>query len=122
MDKPPSEDDEEIPFPEEDSASEEDEDPLAEDEENHLWAPHSNGEGSAETLVAAHTVPLTLVVEIGRLQMPLDKLLQLQPGNVLELPIHPEEGVYLVLNGKKVAKGELIKLGELLGVKILSTP
>ena len=58
-------------------------------------------------------------MEIGRLKINLDKLLHLKPGNVLELSVRPEQGVDLSIGGKKMAKAELIKLGDVLGVKIL---
>jgi flagellar motor switch protein FliN/FliY len=64
-------------------------------------------------------LPLTLVVEVGRIQMSIQKLIELQPGNVLELDIHPENGVDLVINGSRVGKGELLKVGETLGVRVL---
>lgn len=64
-------------------------------------------------------VPLSIVVEIGRLQMSLNKLIALQPGNLLDLNIHPESGVDLVVNGKCIAKGELLLIGDSLGVRIL---
>lgn len=64
-------------------------------------------------------LPLPVVIEIGRIQMSIKKLLELQPGNMLELDIHPETGVDLVVNGKRVARGELLRIGEALGVRIL---
>lgn len=64
-------------------------------------------------------LPITLVVEVARIQMSLQKLMELQPGNTLELNIRPEDGVDLVANGKRIAKGELLKIGEALGVRIL---
>lgn len=64
-------------------------------------------------------IPLSVVIEVGRLQMSVKKILELQPGNLLELDLHPENGVDLVVNGKRIAKGELVKLGEALGVRIL---
>lgn len=64
-------------------------------------------------------VPLPVIIEIGRIQMSIKKLLELQPGNMLELNIHPETGVDLVVNGKRVARGELLRVGEALGVRIL---
>jgi flagellar motor switch protein FliN/FliY len=64
-------------------------------------------------------IPLNIVVEVGRLQMSIKKLLELQPGNILDLNIHPEAGVDLVLNGKRIAKGELLRIGEALGVRII---
>ncbi len=87
-------------------------------EENHLWSAES-AEAMSEKMIPASEIPLTLTVEVARLRINLDKLLQLSPGNILELPIKPEQGVDLTVDGKKVAKAELIKLGDMLGVKIL---
>jgi flagellar motor switch protein FliN len=72
-----------------------------------------------ETLSSSLDIPFPIVVEVDRIQMPLKKLLNLEPGNILELPMHPEQGVYLTVHGKKIAKGELIKIGEAIGVKIV---
>jgi flagellar motor switch protein FliN/FliY len=88
-------------------------------EEEHLWSSSQNAKKMNGKMIAASEIPLTLIVEVARLRINLDKLLQLSPGNVLELPIRPEQGVDLTIKGKKVAKAELIKLGEMLGVKIL---
>ena len=49
----------------------------------------------------------------------VQKLMELQAGNILELNIRPEEGVSLVINGRCVGKGELHRLGNTLGVRIL---
>jgi flagellar motor switch protein FliN/FliY len=70
------------------------------------------------TFIKPEEIPVSLVIEIGRIQMTIEKLLQLEPGNLLELDIHPENGVDLVINGKTVGKGELIRIGEALGVRI----
>jgi flagellar motor switch protein FliN len=64
-------------------------------------------------------IPVTVVIEAGCVQMTMEQLLQLEPGNLLELNIRPENGVDLTINGKIVGKGELIKLGETLGVRVL---
>jgi flagellar motor switch protein FliN len=61
----------------------------------------------------------TLTAEIGRVRIPLNKLLYLQPGMMLELFMRPEQGVDITIGGKKVAKGELLKLGETVGLRIL---
>lgn len=50
--------------------------------------------------------------------MSLDKLLKLKPGNVIELGVQVEKGVNLVANGQCVGKGELLQLGDVIGVKI----
>ncbi|MDP1835216.1 MAG: type III secretion system cytoplasmic ring protein SctQ [Chlamydiales bacterium] len=67
----------------------------------------------------AKDIPVTVTVEVGRIQMRLEKLMQLQPGQLLELEVNPEEGVDLVVNGKCIGRGELLKLGEALGVRVL---
>jgi flagellar motor switch protein FliN/FliY len=64
-------------------------------------------------------IPLSIVVEAGRLQMSVQSILELQPGNILELNVHPERGVDLVVNGNCIGKGELLKIGDVLGVRVL---
>lgn len=85
------------------------EDPMKEEEK-------TPGEG--ETISIKET-PLYITVEIARLKMTLDQLMHLTPGNTLELPIHPDQGVRLSVNGGQVARAELVHLGEQLGVRIL---
>ena len=60
-----------------------------------------------------------LIVEVGRMRMSVQQIMDLSAGNVLELPVTPEQGVDLVVNGKKIGKGELVKLGDVLGVRIV---
>ena len=61
-----------------------------------------------------------VTVELAKIRMTLNELMHLSPGNMLELPIHPDQGVSLTINGKKVASGELVHLGEMLGVRVLT--
>jgi len=72
-----------------------------------------------EALTSPESIPFPVSVEIDRIRMPLEKLLGLVPGNVIEMSVRPEQGVYLTVHGKKIARGELVKIGEVLGVKIL---
>ena len=66
------------------------------------------------------TLPVNLTVEVGRVRMTIKELKQLAPGNLLELGVSPEQGVDLLVNGKKMGRGELISMGETLGIRILS--
>lgn len=75
-------------------------------------APHAKAISSEE-------IPLSIVIEVGRLQMSVQQLMELQPGNMLNLNVYPENGVDLVVNGRKVAKGELLLIGDTLGVRVL---
>ena len=72
-----------------------------------------------QTPVNKNKLPVTIRVEVGRIEMPVKQLLDLKPGNLLELDVTPEEGVNLVVNGKLVGKGELLQVGETLGVRVL---
>ena len=69
--------------------------------------------------VKIEDLPLSLIVEAGRVKMTFRELRDLSPGNVLDLKLNPEQGVDLVVGGKKIGKGELLKVGETLGIRIL---
>ncbi|MDE3055576.1 MAG: type III secretion system cytoplasmic ring protein SctQ [Verrucomicrobiota bacterium] len=71
-----------------------------------------------ETPQSLETIPLTLSVELARLQLPLSRLAALQPGNLLELPLDPAKPVSLTLHGKLLAKGELVQIGNKVGLQI----
>lgn len=69
--------------------------------------------------LAPENIPVTIIVEVGQLQMTMEQLLNLAPGNLLEINMHPENGVDLTVHGKVVGRGELIRIGEAIGVRIL---
>lgn len=74
---------------------------------------------AANKPLSIEEIPLNVVIELGRIQMSVKKLLELQPGNTLDINIHPESGVDMVVNGKRIAHGELLKIGDSLGIRIL---
>jgi flagellar motor switch protein FliN/FliY len=83
-------------------------------------------QGEAEALPAASEeavtlkeLPMNVTVEIARLRITLEKLLQLVPGNMIELPIKPDQPVHLTIGGQLVGKAELVHLGDTLGIRIL---
>jgi len=88
---------------------------LTEDEE-----PQAKGAFVSAPKQNVETLPVNLTVEVGRVRMSVKDLKKLAPGNMLELGISPEQGVDLLVNGKKMGRGELIRMGETLGVRILS--
>ncbi len=98
--------------------NDEDEDLSRMDDQKHLWSADENEEKTEEFL-STKQIPITIVVEAGRLHMPLDQVTKLKPGNVLDLALAPLPNVHLTVGGKRIAKGELVQLGDALGVKIL---
>lgn len=94
------------------------------DQEDEDIPPLSGPEGETSSGKApsldVESVPIQLTVEVGRLRMSVKELMALAPGNLLELSHSPEQGVDLLLNGRKVGRGELVRVGDALGVRIVS--
>lgn len=74
---------------------------------------------SVKEIFSPEDIPLNISVEVGNFQMSIKELSELAPGNLLELGVHPEHGVDLLYNGKCIARGELLQVGENLGVRII---
>ena len=62
------------------------------------------------------TIPIT--VEVGRAQMSLDSILDLVPGSVVNLDKKAEEPVDLRVNGKLIARGEVVLVDDVYGIRI----
>jgi len=73
---------------------------------------------SAQEIIDTQDLPLNISIEVGRIQIPIKKLMELEAGNLIEMEGVSPESVDLVINGKCVARGELLKIGEALGVRI----
>ena len=63
-------------------------------------------------------LPLLIEVVVGSTTLTLEEVLNLGPGSVVELDNLVEEPVDIKVNGKLVAKGEIVVVEERFGVKI----
>ena len=63
-------------------------------------------------------VPLQVTVELGRTRKLIREILDLAPGSVVELDKLAGEPVDILVNGKIVAKGEVVVIDENFGVRI----
>jgi type III secretion system YscQ/HrcQ family protein len=63
-------------------------------------------------------IPVTLIVELGRVNLTLGRLADLKPGDVIELGRHSREPVELTSGGRLVARGELVQIDTELGVRV----
>lgn len=63
-------------------------------------------------------IPVTITVELGRIQMPIEEILQLGPGSMVMLKRQVNEPIDLLVNGKLVGRGEIIAVDESFGVRI----
>ncbi|MEW5993899.1 MAG: flagellar motor switch protein FliN, partial [Candidatus Zixiibacteriota bacterium] len=69
-------------------------------------------------------INLPVSIELGRTRMPLNDILALGPGSVVELNKLAGEPVDVMVNQKQVARGEVVVIDEYFGVRItqLMTP
>jgi len=93
------------------------EEPIEEIEEE--TPPIDKGLAEKEKESAVKETEVCLTAEIGRFSMTIGNLIKLQPGNFLEFSVSPEDSINLTVNGKIIGKGEIVHLGEALGIRIL---
>nr|WP_127718020.1 flagellar motor switch protein FliN [Halobacteriovorax sp. HLS] len=63
-------------------------------------------------------IPLKVTVELGRTEVMIKDLLQLGQGSVLELDKLAGEPLEILVNGKLVAKGEVVVVNEKFGIRL----
>jgi flagellar motor switch protein FliN/FliY len=82
--------------------------------------PETSVSDSSDQIPPAADVPVTLTVELGRVNLSLRQVAELKPGDVLELGRRPGEPVELTSGGRLVARGELVQIDTELGVRVTS--
>ena len=63
-------------------------------------------------------VPLEVTVELGRTHKSIQEILDFAPGTILELNKIAGEPIDVLVNGKYVAKGEVVVIEESFGIRI----
>ena len=63
-------------------------------------------------------VPVSLSIELGSCQLPMKEVLQLNVGSVVQLDKSADAPVELSVNGKLIARGEVVIIEDRFGVKI----
>ena len=63
-------------------------------------------------------VPLEVTVELGRTNKSISEILNFAPGTIIELERIAGEPIDVLVNGKFVAKGEVVVIEESFGVKV----
>lgn len=63
-------------------------------------------------------VPLTISMEVAKLSLSLEELKKLSPGAKLPIHINPTL-VNLMISGRMIGKGEVVEIGDTIGVKVL---
>ena len=88
---------------------------------NWEWTMDQKTPPSGQTLEESSLdeLPVALAFEVGRTVMPLGDVRQLAPGAIVAFPDAVEETVDIMANGKRVGRGEVVRVGDHLGVRIL---
>lgn len=73
----------------------------------------------SESAEFVQSVPVTIVVELGRRSMTIADVSRLRLGQIIDLQRIPSEPVDLTVDGKVIGKGELVDVDGDLGVRIL---
>ena len=63
-------------------------------------------------------IPLDVTVELGKVKMQVNELLQLGQGSIIELSKQVGEPLDIYVNKKLVAKGEVVILDEKFGIRV----
>lgn len=65
-------------------------------------------------------LPMKLVCQVGSVELSLAQLRELGEGSLLPLSAPAGDGVDLMVNGRRIGQGQLVKIGDGLGVRLLS--
>ena len=71
-----------------------------------------------ENIGLIRDVPLQVTVELGRTQKSISEILDFAPGTIIELEKIAGEPIDVLVNGKFVAKGEVVVIEESFGVRV----
>ena len=71
-----------------------------------------------DELQRLHNVPVELAVEIGRTRMTIGETLALGPGSIVSLNRLAGEPVDLLVNGRPIARGEVVVVDEEFGLRV----
>jgi flagellar motor switch protein FliN/FliY len=74
--------------------------------------------GRDADLLRLRDVPVNLAVEIGRARMTVGETLALRPGSIVTLDRLAEEPLDLLVNGTRIARGEVVVIDEDFGLRI----
>lgn len=80
--------------------------------------PTSAGSSEELNLDVILDVPVTLSMEIGRTQINIRNLLQLNQGSVVELDRFAGEPLDVLVNGTLVAHGEVVVINDKFGIRL----
>ena len=82
------------------------------------FTPNVNPVAGNENINLIMDVPLQVTVELGRTTKSIAEILDFSPGTIIELEKLAGEPVDVLVNGKFVAKGEVVVIEESFGIRV----
>lgn len=80
--------------------------------------PTSAVTGVLGNLELVKDVKMNVTVELGRTNLPLKEVLQLGEASIIKLDRLAGESIDLLVNGRLIAKGEVVVIGNNFGIKV----
>tara|TARA_B100001559_G_C16320284_1_gene538456 strand:- start:250 stop:585 length:336 start_codon:yes stop_codon:yes gene_type:complete len=80
-------------------------------------ADNSNTNSGIENLKVLENIEVKLTVEVGSSELKIRDLLRLNEGSVVELERLAGDPLDILANGVKIAKGEVVMVGERFGIR-----
>jgi len=78
----------------------------------------SSTSSAGSSLSALNDVQMVVTAELGRTTMPMRELLGLTPGVVVEIDRAAGSPIDLLVNGRRIASGEVVVIDEEFGIRI----
>ena len=82
------------------------------------FSPTANLANAPENIDILMDVPLEVTVELGRTSKSIKDILDFTPGTIIELNRLAGEPIDVLVNGKYVAKGEVVVMEEAFGIRL----
>ncbi|WP_141433425.1 flagellar motor switch phosphatase FliY [Bacillus sp. 03113] len=82
------------------------------------FEPYTLPEAEVKNLNVLMDIPLEITVELGRTKRSVKEILELSAGSIIELDNLAGEPVNILINGRLIAKGEVVVIDENFGVRV----
>jgi flagellar motor switch protein FliN len=79
----------------------------------------ANNFGDSERIEVLMNVPLRLTAELGSAKMSVSEILSLGTGSIVELDRAANHPIDLLVNGRPIAKGEIVAVDDTFGLRIV---
>jgi flagellar motor switch protein FliN/FliY len=90
---------------------------MAENETNTVSDNNNPSNSGIDNLKVLENIEVKLTVEVGSTELKIRDLLRLNEGSVVELERLAGDPLDILANGVKIAKGEVVMVGERFGIR-----